>query len=116
MKFTIDARLVVLPDPVGPVTRSNPRGWTISERTASGMPICSNVKNWLGIRRSTMPMVPFCLKMAVRNRTPSVNSMAKSAPPFSCNSCWQRSGVIDFIKDVVSSESSTLASSLRNRP
>ena len=42
--------------------------------------------------------------------------MAKSAPPFSCSSCWQRSGVMDFISAVVSSLSRTLVSSLRIRP
>jgi len=36
----------------------------MSRRTASGMPICSNDKNWLGMRRSTIPMKPFCLKTA----------------------------------------------------
>ena len=34
----------------------------ISERMASGMPICSNVRNWLGIRRSTMPIVAALLE------------------------------------------------------
>src|SRR6202790_1464260 len=43
-------------------------------------------------------------------------SMAKSAPPTSCNSCWARWGVMLFIKDVVSSGSSDLVSSLRMRP
>ena len=102
------ARLVVLPEPVGPVTRSRPRGRMISRLMASGMPICSNVRNWLGMRRSTMPMLPRCLKTATRKRKPSVNSMAKSAPPFSCSSCWQRSGVMLFIRAVVSSLSSDL--------
>ena len=43
-------------------------------------------------------------------------SMAKSDPPFCCSSCWQRSGVMDFISPVVSSLSRILASSLRMRP
>ena len=83
---------------------------------AEGMPIFSNVRNSFGMRRSTIPMVCFCLKIATRKRTPSVNSMAKSAPPTVCSSCWQRSGVIDFIRAVVSSLSSTLVSRRRMRP
>ena len=47
---------------------------------------------------------------------PSPNSKAKSVPPFSCSSCWQRSGVMLFISAVVSSGSSTLVSSRRMRP
>ena len=62
------ARLVVLPEPVGPVTSSRPRGRVMSRLMASGMPICSKVRNWLGMRRSTMPMLPRCLKTATRKR------------------------------------------------
>ncbi len=42
------ARLVVLPEPVGPVTRIKPRGRTMSRLIASGMPTCSKDRNWLG--------------------------------------------------------------------
>ena len=45
-----------------------------------------------------------------------VYSMAKSEPPISCSSCWQRSGVIDFIRPVVSSLSRILVSRRRIRP
>ena len=110
------ARLVVLPEPVGPVTRIRPRGRVMSRLIASGMPSCSKVMNSFGMRRITMPMLPRCLNTAVRKRKPSTNSMAKSVPPFSCNSCWQRSGVIDFIRAVQSSLSSTLVSMSRTRP
>ena len=110
------ARLVVLPEPVGPVTSSRPRGRMMSRRITSGMPICSKDMNSLGMRRSTMPMLPRCLKTATRKRTPLTNSMAKSVPPFSWSSCWQRSGVMLFIKPVVSSLSSTLVSMSRRWP
>ena len=64
----IDAKLVVFPEPVGPVTSSKPRGRTIKLRIASGIRRISNDKNWLGMRRSTMPMEPRCLNTATRNR------------------------------------------------
>ena len=52
----------------GPVTSNKPRGRVISRLMGSGMPTCSKVRNWLGMRRSTMPMQPRCLKMATRKR------------------------------------------------
>ena len=48
MKLIMLARLVVLPEPVGPVTSSKPRGRMMSRRMASGMPICSKVMNCAG--------------------------------------------------------------------
>ena len=64
-----------------------------------GRPSCSNVRNSFGIRRSTMPMWPRCLKTATRNRALSPKANPKSVPPVSCNSCWFRSGVMLFISD-----------------
>ncbi len=53
-------------------------------------------------------MFPRCLKMATRNRAASPKANPKSHPPTSCNSCWQRSGVMLFIRAEVSVDSSTL--------
>ena len=47
---------------------TRPRGRVMSRLIASGMPICSKLKKPLGMRRSTMPMLPRCLKMATRKR------------------------------------------------
>ena len=68
IQFIIDASDVVFPDPVGPVTKNNPRGRVMRSLTTGGRPICSIVRNSLGIRRSTMAIVPFCLKTLTRNR------------------------------------------------
>jgi len=57
-----------MPDPVGPVTSSMPRGRVMRRLIGSGIPICSKLRNALGIRRSTRPMLPRCLKRATRNR------------------------------------------------
>ncbi len=63
IQLIIDARLVVLPEPVGPVTRISPRGRVISSSMTAGSPSCSKVRNSFGIRRSTSPMLPRCLKI-----------------------------------------------------
>ena len=80
IQLIIDARLVVLPEPVGPVTRIRPRGRWINCSMTGGRPSCSKVRNSLGIRRSTSPMLPRCLKMATRNRAMSPNAKPKSRP------------------------------------
>ncbi len=55
-----------------------------------------------------MPTLPRCLKIETRNRQQSPKAKPKSEPPTSCNSCWQRSGVMLFISAVVSSGSKHL--------
>src|ERR1019366_9515213 len=66
--FNNAASVVVLPEPVGPVTRIRPRGLNKSSFTDSGLPICSNVSILLGICRSTMPKFPFSLTTLTRKR------------------------------------------------
>ena len=44
------------------------RGRVMSFLMASGMPICSKLRKPLGMRRSTRPMLPRCLKTATRKR------------------------------------------------
>jgi pilus retraction protein PilT len=109
----IDARLVVLPEPVGPVTRIRPRGRVINCSMTAGRPSCSKVRNSFGIRRRTRPMLPRCLNTATRNRAISPKAKPKSVPPTSWSSCWQRSGVMLFIRADVSDGSSTFVWSAR---
>ena len=54
------ASVVVLPEPVGPVTRISPRGMSSNCRTAGGRPICSRESIFLGIdaqRRCPVPLL-----------------------------------------------------------
>ncbi len=61
-------------------------------------------------------MKPRCLKIETRKRARSPNAKPKSALPLSCSSRWQRSGVMLFISETVSSASSVFVSSFRIRP
>ena len=45
-------------------------------------------------------MLPRCLKTETRKRAASPKAKPKSVLPVSCNSCWQRSGVMLFIRAV----------------
>ncbi len=81
------ASVVVLPDPVGPVTRISPRGRRIRSLSTGGVPRSVKVISFKGICRSTMATFPRCLKIATRNRAMSPKAKPKSAPPTSCNSC-----------------------------
>src|SRR5437762_216168 len=63
------ARVVVFPEPVGPVTRKRPRGRRISSLQTSGRPICSKVRSLLGMRRKQMARSPRCRKTLSRRRS-----------------------------------------------
>ena len=104
--------MVVLPEPVGPVTRTSPRGRVHKSANTGGVPKSLKFINFMGICRSTMATLPRCLKTETRNRAMSPKAKPKSAPPTSCNSCWHRSGVMLFISATVSSGSKTFVSSL----
>ena len=99
--------MVLLPEPVGPVTRNRPRGRVTSRLQTSGTPSCSGVRSLLGICRSTIATLPRCLKTLTRNRARSLKAKPKSEPPCSASSAWQRSGVMAFISPLVSSAVST---------
>ena len=73
-----------------------------------GVPNSSNFKSLVGICRSTMPTLPFCLKIDTRKRHHIAEGKAEVRAAHSCNSCWQRSGAMLFIKAMVSSASSDL--------
>ncbi len=79
---SIEASVVDLPEPVGPVTSMRPRGLKRSSFTVSGRPICSRERSVDGIMRSTQPQRLRSLKTDTRKRVPSSCDRAKSAPPF----------------------------------
>jgi hypothetical protein len=64
----IAASVVLLPDPVGPVTSTRPRGRSESLATIGGRPRSSNVFTVNGICRMTIDTQPRCLKQLPRKR------------------------------------------------
>ena len=105
-----------MPEPVGPVTRISPRGRVHNSANTGGVPSSLKSITLAGISRRAIATWPRSLKMETRNRPMSPKAKPKSEPPTSCNSCWQRSGVMLFIKDIVSSGSKTFVSSLTKCP
>ena len=61
-------RLVVFPEPVGPVTRMRPRGSSESERTTGGRPSCSMPGDPTCTRRNTKATEPRWRKALTRKR------------------------------------------------
>ena len=53
---TIEASVVDLPEPVGPVTSTNPRGFFVKSRIVGGRPSDSNCGMSCGIVRMTAPI------------------------------------------------------------
>ena len=64
----IAAMVVLLPDPVGPVTRMSPRGRSASLATTGGRPKSWKVRTLKGIMRIAMETQPRCLYTLPRNR------------------------------------------------
>ena len=62
------ARVVVFPDPVGPVTSTNPRCAMDSSETTGGSPSSSNEGLPMRMRRMAMLTDPRCLNTLQRNR------------------------------------------------
>ena len=62
----IAASVVDLPLPVGPVTRTRPRGSMASFEITGGSPSCSAVMMVFGISRKTAPTPFFCMKKLAR--------------------------------------------------
>src|SRR6266566_3962660 len=65
---TMAARVVLFPDPVGPVTSTRPRGRSASLATTTGRPRSSKVRTLKGIWRMTSDTQPRCLKQLPRKR------------------------------------------------
>ncbi len=73
MWSTIAASVVVLPEPVGPVTRTRPRGSRASAARAGGMPSSSRDIAPIATRRKTRPTEPRDRKALTRKRpTPGI--------------------------------------------
>ena len=90
MWSTIAARVVVLPDPVGPVTSTRPRCSSANLVTTGGKP-SSEADSALGsTRRKTRPVEPLWRKALQRNRPRPLAEREKSASPVSLYS-WSRS-------------------------
>ncbi len=62
------ASVVDLPEPVGPVTSTSPRGFSASLAITPGRPRSWNVLTENGICRITIETQPRCLKQLPRNR------------------------------------------------
>ena len=68
MMSTIEARVVDLPDPVGPVTSTRPRGRLARPLTTAGTPSFSSGTIRYGMARSTAPTESRCTNTLSRNR------------------------------------------------
>ena len=68
MMSSSEASVVDLPEPVGPVTSTRPRGRSAKARTTAGM--CNDSKAGIsnGIVRRTAPIAPRWRKTFIRNR------------------------------------------------
>ncbi len=64
----IAASVVLLPLPVVPVTSTSPRSSSAILRSTGGSSRSSMVRIFVGMTRSTMPMVPRCWKTLQRKR------------------------------------------------
>ena len=74
-KLTIAARVVDLPEPVGPVTSTMPRGLSARSPKIFGQFSCSSVRIFEGIVRNTAPAPRFWLKALTRKRArPSISN------------------------------------------
>ncbi len=73
MMSTSDAKVVDFPDPVGPVTSTNPRRRSVNDLMASGRPSVSNSGISCGIGRRAAATVPRWSETLTRNRpTPAM--------------------------------------------
>ena len=65
---TIEASVVDLPEPVGPVTSTNPRGLRVNSVSTSGRPSDSRLRISEGIRRKAAEIEPRWKKTLMRKR------------------------------------------------
>jgi hypothetical protein len=88
------ASVVDLPDPVGPVTSTRPRGTRETFATMGGSPSSSIVRTFGGIMRSTAPDPCSCRNRFTRKRAIIPIEYPKSASPVSRQSLRGFSGAI----------------------
>ncbi len=73
IKSIIEARVVDLPEPVGPVSSTKPRGLRVNSSSTSGRPSDSRLRISVGIRRKAAEIAPRWKKQLTRNRaTPGI--------------------------------------------
>ena len=79
----IAASVVDLPEPVGPVTSTSPRGLLHSSSNTGGSPRSANVRMLKGMVRNAPPTAPRCMNRLPRNRamprTPKEKSSSRSS-------------------------------------
>src|SRR6478735_317292 len=112
----IPASVVVLPDPVGPVTRTRPRGSIASAASASGSPRSGSGMAPTLTRRKTRPAEPRERKALTRKRPTPGSEYAKSASLVLANSSRRSSRSTSEAMNSVSAAVRTSACSLRSRP
>ena len=92
MWSTMAASVVVLPDPVGPVTRTSPRCSSARRVTTGGNPRSAAERGLGRTRRRTRPEAPRCRKALQRNRPTPLTDSEKSASPVDLNSSSRSGG------------------------
>ncbi len=116
MWSTMPDRVVVLPEPVGPVTSTRPRGSIARLASTAGSPSsCSGVAPTL-TWRNTRPAEPRLRKALTRNRPTPVREYAKSASFVRRNSSTRSSRSTSETIDAVSAAVRSAACSRRSFP
>src|SRR5437868_15288535 len=98
----MEASVVDLPEPVGPVTSTNPRGLSQSLATTAGRP------NWLndlisnGMSRNTAEVAPRWLNTLARKRASPFRPNEKSSSRFSSRRCFCESVMTLYASCLVS--------------
>ncbi len=98
IKSTIAARVVDLPEPVGPVTNTRPLGSREISLNTSPMPRSSMVQTLEGMVRKTPPAPRFWLKALTRKRATPGTSKEKSVSRNSSKSLRWRSFMMSYIR------------------
>src|SRR6266849_2517182 len=96
------ASVVDLPEPVGPVTRTSPRGLSHNPFTTSGNPRASKPLISHGMVRKTAPTAPRWLKTLPRKRARYFKPNEKSSSRFSSKRCFCASVSTLYASDLVS--------------
>ena len=79
MRSSIDASVVDLPEPVGPVTSTRPRGRSHMSETVLGRPSSSSGRIVNGTRRNAPATAPRCMNRLARNRARPFTPNEKSS-------------------------------------
>ncbi len=84
----IDASVVDLPEPVGPVTSISPRGFFDRSATTCGRPSSAKVRILKGMVRNAPATAPRCMKMFERKRESPFTPNERSSSLSSSNLCF----------------------------